>query len=147
MDIEEIIEVIVDNGKVEDMHELSDILEDTIEILEEYYPEKYKKYEKKLYEMAYGCVLNEEMAREIVSKMKPYGERWSLEETDNIQRQYGLNFRKPDFYVVINSAYNDYQDILKDDMEMYVRFVNDFINDEDAKQDKVYVYYTTIPEN
>ena len=25
------------------------------------------------------------------------------------------------------------------------RFTNDFINDQDAKQDKVYLYYTIIP--
>ena len=146
MDIEEIINVIVDNGRVEDMHELSDILEDTIEILKEYYPEEYKKYEIKLYEMAYGCVLNKEMAKDIVKKMRPYGEKWSLEETSNMQREYGLNFRDYDFYVVINSAYNDYNDIFRDDIEMYIRFANDFINDEDAKKDKVYIYYTQIPE-
>lgn len=146
MDIEEIIEKIVDNGRVEDMQELSDILEDTIEHIQECYPEKYKEYEKRLYEMAYGCVLNEEMAQEIVAKMRPYGEKWTIEETSNIQRQYGLNFRDTDFYVVINSAYNDYNDIFRDDIEMYVRFTNDFINDEDAKQDKVYIYYTTIPQ-
>ena len=146
MDIEEIIQVIVDNGRIEDMHELSDILEDTIDILEEYYPDKYKKYEMKLYEMAYGCVLNEEMAKEIVSKMRPYGEKWTMEETSNIQRDYGVSFRPEDFYVVINSAYNDYNDIFRDNIEQYVRFASDFINDEDAKQDKVYIYYTTIPE-
>ena len=146
MDIEEIIEKIVDNGRVEDMRELSDILEDTIETLKEYYPEEYKKYEKKLYEMAYGCVLNKDMAHEIVSKMRPYGEKWRMEETSNIQRNYGLNFRDPDFYVVINSAYNDYNDLFGDDIEKYVRFTNDFINDEDAKSDKVYIYYTMIPQ-
>lgn len=146
MDIEEIIQVIVDNGRIEDMHELSDILEDTIEILQEYYPDKYKKYEIKLYEMAYGKVLNKKMAKEIVSKMRPYGEKWTMEETENIQREFGLNFRDTDFYVVINSAYNDYNDIFRDDVEKYVRFTNDFINDEDAKQDKVYLYYTIIPE-
>jgi len=146
MDIEEIIERIVDNGRVEDMRELSDILEDTIETLKEYYPEEYKKYEKKLYEMAYGCVLNKDMAKEIVSKMRPYGEKWSIEETSNIQRDYGLNFRDADFYIVMNSAYNDYNDIFRDDIEKYVRFTNDFINDEDAKTDKVYIYYTTIPQ-
>lgn len=146
MDIEEIIKTIVDNGRVEDMHELSDILEDTIEILKEYYPEEYKKYEIKLYEMAYGCVLNKEMAKSIVKKMRPYGEKWSIQETSNIQREYGLNFRDYDFYVVMNSAYNDYNDIFKEDIEMYVRFANDFINDEDAKKDKVYIYYTQIPE-
>ena len=145
MDIEEIIEKIVDNGRIEDMNELSDMLEDTIEMLEEYYPDKYKEYQVKLYEMAYGCVLNEEMAKEIVSKMQPYGEKWNIEKTSEIQRQYGLNFRDPDFYVVINSAYNDYNDLFGDDTEKYVRFTNDFINDQDAKQDKVYLYYTIIP--
>ena len=33
MDIEEIIQKIIDNGKVEDMEELSDMLEDTMEII------------------------------------------------------------------------------------------------------------------
>lgn len=145
MDIEEIIEKIVDNGRIEDMNELSDMLEDTIEMLEEYYPDKYKEYQVKLYEMAYGCVLNEEIAKEIVSKMQPYGEKWDIEKTSEIQRQYGLNFRDPDFYVVMNSAYNDYNDLFEDDTEKYVRFTNDFINDQDAKQDKVYLYYTIIP--
>lgn len=146
MDIEEIIQVIVDNGRVEDMHELSDILEETIEHIEKCYPEKFKEYQIKLYEMAYGCVLNEKMAKEIVSKMQPYGEQWSIKETSKIQNDYGLNFREPDFYVVLNSAFNDYNDLFRDNIEMYVRFANDFINDEDAKEDKVYIYYTQIPK-
>lgn len=146
MDIEEIIQVIVDNGRIEDMHELSDMLEDTIELIKEYYPDKYKEFEMQLYEMAYGCVLNETMAKEIVSKMRPYGQKWSIEETNNMQRNFGLNFREPDFYVVINSAYNDYNNIFRDDIDMYIRFAEDFINDEDAKSDKVYIYYTTIVE-
>ena len=36
MDIEEYIERIVDNGKIEDMQELSDMLEDTMEIIKDY---------------------------------------------------------------------------------------------------------------
>jgi len=146
MDIEEIIETIVNNGRVEDMQELSDMLEDTLEDMKEYYPEEYKKYEMKLYEMAYGCVLNEEMAKDIVKKMRPFGEKWRIEETSNIQRDFGLNFREPDFYIVMNSAYNDYNNLFRDNIEMYVQFASDFINDEDAKRDKVYLYYTTIPE-
>jgi len=146
MDIEEIIETIVNNGRVEDMQELSDMLEDTLEDMKEYYPEEYKKYEIKLYEMAYGCVLNEEMAKDIVRKMRPFGEKWRIEETSNIQRDFGLNFREPDFYIVMNSAYNDYNNLFRDNIEMYVQFASDFINDEDAKRDKVYLYYTTIPE-
>ena len=36
MDIEEYIEKIVDNGRIEDMQELSDMLEDTMEIIKDY---------------------------------------------------------------------------------------------------------------
>jgi hypothetical protein len=146
MDIENIIQTIVDNGRIEDMQELSDMLEDNIELLKDYYPDKYKEYKTKLYEMAYGCVLNEEMAKDIVSKMRPYGEHWNIQQTSDIQRQYGLGFRDTDFYVVMNSAYNDYNDLFNDNIDMYVRFTNDFINDEDAKSDKVYIYYTMIPQ-
>lgn len=146
MDIEKIIQKIVDNGRVEDMHELSDILEDVLEDLQTYDKEYYKKYLTELYEIAYGCILNEEMAKEIVSKMEPYGEKWTIQQTSKIQQEYGLNFRNTDFYVVMNSAYNDFKDIFSDDIEMYVRYTNDFINDEDANKDKVYMYYTTIPK-
>ena len=54
MDIEEYIEKIVDNGKIEDMQTLSDMLEDTMEIIKDYDKECYEDFEMKLYEMAYG---------------------------------------------------------------------------------------------
>ena len=146
MDIEEYIERIVDNGKIEDMQELSDMLEDTMEIIKDYDKECYKEMEMKLYKMAYGSHLNKSMAEEIVNKMRPYGERWSFEETRNLQRQRGINdIDECEFYVVINSAYNDYKDLFNEDLESYIRFTIDFIKDEDAKQDKVFLYYTTIP--
>lgn len=146
MDIEEIIEIIVDNGKIDDMHILSTILEDTLKKVKEYDEDCYKEYEMELYKMAYGSKLSKEMADKIIWKMKPYGMKWDIEETKKIQEQYGLEDIRPiDFFIVINSAYNDYKDLFNDDIEMYVRFTNDFINDEDAKQDKVFLYYTTIP--
>lgn len=146
MDIEEYIEKIVDNGKIEDMQELSDMLEDTMEIIKDYDKECYKEFEMKLYKMAYGNHLNKSMAEEIVHKMRPYQERWSFEETRNLQRQRGINdIDECEFYVVINSAYNDYKDLFDEDIESYIRFTIDFIKDEDAKKDKVFLYYTTIP--
>lgn len=142
MDIEDIIQTIIDNGNM-----LSDILEDVMEDLQEYDEECYKKYEMKLYKMAYGNNLTRKMAEEIVSKMRPYGQRWSIEETDELQRQYGIsNINPVDFFVVVNSSFNDYHDIFNDNTEMYVRFTVDFINDEDAKKDKVFLYFTQISE-
>lgn len=146
MDIEDYIEKIIDNGRLEDMEELSDMLEDTMEIVKNYDEKCYKEFEMNLYKMAYGNTLNKEMAEEIVSKMRPYGKRWSLEETKQLQEQRGINNVSPyDFFVVINSAYNDYKNIFADDVEAYIRFTMDFIQDEDAKQDKVFLYFVNIP--
>lgn len=147
MDIEDIIQTIIDNGDPQHMHMLSDILEDVMEDLQEYDEECYKKYEMKLYKMAYGNNLTRKMAEEIVSKMRPYAMKWSIEETQQIQSQYGIsNINPVDFFVVVNSSFNDYHDIFNDNTEMYVRFTVDFINDEDAKKDKVFLYFTQIPE-
>ena len=142
MDIEEYIEKIIDNGKIEDMQELSDMLEDTMEIIKDYDKECYKEFEMKLYKMAYGNHLNKSMAEEIVHKMRPYGERFNFEETRNLQRQRGIDdIDEIEFYVVINSAYNDYKDIFNEDIEGYIRFTIDFIKDEDAKPNKVFNYF------
>lgn len=147
MDTEEIIQKIVDNGRIEDMKTLSDILEDTMEELKKYDQDCFNEYMMELYKMAYGNTLNKQMAEEIVHKMKPYAEKWSIEETQKIMQQYGINnVKNTDFYVVINSAYNDYRDLFQDDIEKYVRFTMNFIQDEDAKIDKVFTYFTTIPQ-
>lgn len=145
MDIEEYIEKIVDNGKIEDMEELSDMLEDTMEIIKDYDEKCYKDFEMKLYKMAYGNHLNKSMAEKIVNKMRPYGMRWSYKEAEELQRQRGINDIDPiEFYVVLNSAYNDYKDLFGEDTESYIRFTIDFIKDEDAKEGKVFAYFTQI---
>lgn len=104
MDIEEYIDRIVDNGKIEDMQTLSDMLEDTMEIIKDYDKDCYKEMEMKLYKMAYGNHLNKSMAEEIVHKMRPYGERFNFKEVEQMQRQRGINDIDPiEFYVVLNS--------------------------------------------
>lgn len=147
MEIKEIIRKIVDNGRIEDMHELSDILECLMEVIEINDEELYKKYEMKLYEMAYGKRLSREYAEEIVRHMRPYKMRWTYEETRDMQNEYGIDdIDEVEFFIVINSAYNDYKDILGEDIENYIKFTIDFIKDEDAKDGKVFLYFTTIAE-
>ena len=150
MDIEEYIEKIVDNGKIEDMQELSDMLEDTMEIIKDYDKECYKDFEMKLYKMAYGNKLNKKMAEEIVSNMRPYGKRWTLEESKAIQEQFGLENISPiDFFTVLNRNFNDSRDTAEkftknpeEELEFYVCLTKDFIMDEDAKPGKVFLYFT-----
>lgn len=145
MEIEDYIERIIEKGKIEDMRTLSDMLEESMEIIKDYDKKCYEKFEVELYKMAYGNTLNKEMAEKIVNKMKPYGQKWSINETMDMQERYGINdIKSSDFFVVINSAYNDYHDLFGEDIEMYIKFTEDFINDEDAKDGKVFLYFTTL---
>ena len=145
--MKEYIERIIDKGNIEDMHELSEILEELLCELEKTDEELYKEYELELYKMAYGNKLNREMAEEIVSKMRPYRMRWSFEESRDIQMDYNAtDIDEVDFFVVLNSAYNDFRDIFDEDIGKYIKYTIDFIKDEDAKEDKVFLYFTTIVE-
>lgn len=146
MDIDDYIERIIEKGDIRDMNTLSDILEELMKVVKDYDTECYKKYEMELYKMAYGNTLSKELAEKIVDKMKPYGEKWTMNETMDIQERYGLDrIKSSDFYIVLNSAYNDFNNLFGDDIDMYVRYAEDFINDEDAVDGKVFLYYTTIP--
>ena len=147
MKIREYISKIGENKKVEDMQKLGDMLAEIIYDMKESHHELYEKYKMELYTMAYGKVLTEEMAEEIIENMKPYHMHWSLEETNQVKEQYGLaNIRDIDFWIVMNSAYNDYKDVFDENIEMYVKYAKDFIEDEDAKDGKVFTYFTTIPK-
>ena len=54
--------------------------------------------EIKLYEIAEGKVLNEERAKSLIESMKPFGMKWTLEETEGVRNQYGYeNIRPVDF--------------------------------------------------
>ena len=144
MNIEHYIRKIVDEGNRNEMEELSDILEEVIDLIKEYDEEAYKKYAMCLHKMAYGEVLSEDMADDIIRKMQPYGMKWALNEAEEIQNRYGIDVRPIDFWVVLNSSYNDFKDVFGDNLDMYVRYTEAFINDEDAKPGKVFKYFTTL---
>lgn len=73
--------------------------------------------------------------------------KWTLSDTEGVRKQYGYTTIRPiDFWIVLNSAYNDYHDLFNEDVDMYVKFAKDFIQDEDAEDDKVYTYFSEIPK-
>jgi hypothetical protein len=79
--------------------------------------------------------------------MKPFGKKWEINETEEVKNAYGFtDLRSVDFWIVMNSAFNDYNDLFKDNVEWYAKFSRDFIKDEDAVDDKVYYYFTMIPK-
>lgn len=143
----EYLKKIVEKGTKKDMEELADLTCETIDHIKVCDEKLYDKIEKKMYEMAYGKVLTEDMAKKIIMNMRPYGMHWTLEQTKEVQRQYSLNSIEPiDFWIVMNSAFNDYYNIFNDNIELYAKFTKDFIDDEDAKEGKVYTYFMKIPK-
>ena len=147
MHIEKYIRKIVEDGDIKEMEKLSDMLEETIEIIKDYDENTYKKFKMRLYKMAYVDVLTEEIAEDIVSNMKPYHMYFSPSEAREIQQKYAIDDIRPtDFFITLNMAYNDYKSVFGDNLEMYVKFAEAFIQDEDAKEDKVFLYFMTIPK-
>lgn len=143
MHIKEYLEKIVDKGKAEDMRELSHILDKVVHHLKECDPEWYNKICLKLYEMAYGKVLTLEMAEEWVRSMKPMA-KYTKEETDSIIKEKALNVNDINFYAALNMICSDYGKVIGEDLDKYVEFTMAFLNDEDAKPDKLYLYWKDI---
>ena len=145
--IEEDINKIVNEGNEKEMEKLSEILEDVIYIVKDYDEELFDKYAMCIYKMANGCNLTLEMAKEIVKSMKPFGEHWTIDQTTAVKNQYGYtDIGDIDFWIVMNSAYNDYNDIFKENVDVYAKWSHAFIKDEDAREGKVFTYFTKIPK-
>jgi len=145
MEIRHYVDKIMASDNQEKKDALLDMISSIIDCWEE---EDKKELENQLYEIAEGKVLNEEKAESLIKAMKPSGMKWTLGDTNGVKAQYGYDDIRPvDFWIVMNSAYNDYYDLFKDNVEYYARYAHGFIKDEDAVDDKVYYYFTMIPKN
>lgn len=144
--IKKYIRMIVDNGKSEDMEELSDMLEEIIYYIKENDKPKYDKYKIKLMGMAYEYKFNEELAKHIVDNMSN-GEIWDIDTIKSVMKNYNVNEDYCEFYIVMNSLASDYGQIISiDDVETYIKMAQAFIHDSDAKDNKVWWYFTNIPK-
>ena len=144
--IKKYIQMIIDNGKPEDMQELSDMLEEVIYYLKETNKNKYQKYKNKLIGMAYDYKFDEELAKHIVDNMSS-GEIWDMNTIRSVMKNYNVNEDYCEFYLVMNSLANDYGEIIStDDVETYIRLAKAFIHDPDAKEHKTWWYFMNIPK-
>ena len=146
MKVRELINKIVDSEDKSKMYEMQDVFEDLLYALKEHHEKMYHKYKMCLYKIAYGETLNEEMAKDIVEDMQPYGEHWNMQQTSDVLKSHNLNVNDIDFYVVMNMAYNDYHELFDENLESYVNYSKLFIQDDDSKDNKVFLYFTTIPK-
>ena len=68
MKIKEMIETVISKGKTEDMLKLNDMLNELICDLKVENPKLYREYKKELYDSAYGLVMMDGMAIDIVEE-------------------------------------------------------------------------------
>lgn len=142
--IRQYINRIGESNDTNKMNRLGDMLEELLYSLKETHYELYKKYKEELYELAYGKKINKEVAEKWVSEMKPVGEHWTIDDTNNAMANLNYNSDPVDFYVVSNMMYNDYNDLVKENEELALKLAYDWLNDVDAKEDKLYCYWKHI---
>ena len=141
------IKKILSTNNPEKIMMLEDIMVDIISYIKTIDVREYEDIECELYEIAEGKNLTEEKAKGIINKMRPYGMKWTLEETERVRKVHNIsNIAPVDFWVVMNMAYNDFHDIFEEDVELYARYTKDFILDEDANEHKIYNYFVVIPK-
>lgn len=135
---------IIEKGSKVDIEKLSDFLCETMDHIKECDRSLYDRIEIKMYEMAYGKTLTEEMASTWVHSMKPAGMKWTKIQTDELIKKYNLALNDVDFWAIMNAMYNDYYKTFDDEIETYIKLARDFIKDEDAIEGKVYEYWKCI---
>lgn len=126
------LDMIIEKGNQEDMDCLGNMLRELI-----YESPKKDKYIMKLKGMAYDYKLDAELSKEIVDDMKPLGEYWTREQVTSVTGDMSC-----DMYVVMNSLANDYGSVIPlENVDTYVKLAKAWLNDEDAKENKVWWYF------
>jgi hypothetical protein len=130
----------------EDVVALADVAEMLLDNIKESEPGFYKHAESVLYEAYYGKKLTHELAEKKIHCMKPYGMKWTEEQTTEVMKAHGISLDPIEFWIVMNMAYNDYHKMFEEDVEKYAEFSKLFIDDDDAIEGKVYEYFMKIPK-
>lgn len=135
-----LIKDLIKQATVEMICEWSKELEESLCKLEQ---EEYSCLYDGLYEMVYGEILSNEKAEKLVHEMKPYGQKWTIQEASQV-----LNgkFKDSTKYYTMNMMYNDYKDMFGDDTNRYVEISKLWLNDidSDGGDIKTYRYATRV---
>lgn len=138
------IKSIIDSNDISKLKNLAYETIDILDCLEELDEESYAKHELNIYEIQNGKKISEEIAIDWVENMKPYGMKWTLEETTRAMRDKNWNLDPIDFFVVANMMFNDYNDIVLDDVDLALNMAKDWLKDTDVKENKLYNYYKYV---
>lgn len=122
-------------------------------MLQETNPETYDNLEIYLYKELYGCHFNDWLLEKATAAMKnedgSSGKHWSLEETNQVAKQYNISFdgfNEYDWNYVMNMIYSDYYGAIPNETGTYVKVALKFLHDKDAAEGKALKYYLTFKD-
>lgn len=144
MTIKELFEYMKE-GTEEQNEEALAVVDDIMNAIKTKFPSYYKKYESKLEDIYSRSALTEKEAKEYVSHMKnkdgSVGEHWTLSQVQSFMGDHPeyLHIKPICFYVAMNMMYSDYYTPTTS-VETYARLAKDFLDDRDAKPDKLKKY-------
>lgn len=116
-------------------------------ILETYFskldPKDYTRLFLDIYVSLFGEKLNVDLAEYLVSKMLPYGQKWTSDEVAKLLKNGETDISTN--YYVMNMMFNDYYDLFKDNVEQYVAISKLWLNDIDSMGGDVKTFrYATL---
>lgn len=125
--------------------------DEVMDMLEDCYPDAYKKAEESLYIAINGYHFNEDMLEKALHCMdnddNSYAPKWTLEQTDSVASSTGFKFdhyNHYDYCYVMNMLYSDYCKVLGDNYNSYAKMAEKFLNDKDAPKGKALRYYLAM---
>jgi hypothetical protein len=128
------------------MEHLTHKVDHFVEEMREKYPDKVEHFLLKV-DLLLNPHFTKETSKYAVSKMKnkdgTTGEHWNYDTTTKVLESKGYDFKPCDWYYVLNMIYSDYYKSGRSD-ETYIELACDFLDDEDAPDDKAKRYYKAM---
>lgn len=144
MEVKKYIDAIIETKDTDKMMKLGCMFEDLMHHLKKCNEQEYIEYKICLYEILNGEKLTEEKAGDWIRSMRPYGMKWTIEQSTEAMKEYKYDCDKVDFWAMMNAMYNDYKELFDENVETYAKLSYLFIKDEDALPNKTYKYWKEI---
>ena len=96
----------------------------------------------------FSRAMAEEWTREMKNEDGTTGPHWTMEQTNQIMTQRGINCDPAEFYAAMNMVYSDYSKVAKklnvSNIDFYAEIAKAFLDDQDAAPDKLARYYEFV---
>ena len=135
-----LIKELIEHSTIDMIREWKDELEECLSKLDQ---EDYDCLYDDLYELVYGEILSNEKAEHLVHEMKPYGQKWTIAEVEQVLNGKWKSSTK---YYTMNMMYNDYKEMFGDDTDRYIEISKLWLDDVDSDGGdiKTYRYATRV---